>query len=451
MNEYLLLGGIAVAIALLMFLVLKLKIHAFISLLIVSIFVGLVAGMDFAPIMESMKNGMGNTLGFVATVVGLGAIFGQMLESSGGAESIAKYMIRTFGEKRASWAMMFTGLIVAIPVFLDVGLILLIPIVYEMTRQAKKSILFYGIPLLAGLAVGHSFIPPTPGPVAVAEILDVQLGWVILAGIMIGTPTAIVAGPLFGRYISRKIKVAPPDYFAAGDRQDAQHPLPSFRIILLMILLPLGLIILGTVGDALFKGGVIEDGILYQTVGLLGHPFTALIISTLLAIYILGVRRGMGKDKIMQLSNKALAPAGLIILVTGAGGVLKQILIDSGIGGVLAESLAGSAMPPIVLAYLIAAVVRIIQGSATVSMITAAGIMAPLLSVFDLGQIDKALIVIAISAGATILSHVNDSGFWLAGKYLGLNEKETLRSWTVMETIISIVGFLLVLLASFLI
>jgi len=448
MNEFLLLGGIAVAIALLMFLVLKLKIHAFISLLIVSIFVGLVAGMDFAPIMESMKNGMGNTLGFVATVVGLGAIFGQMLESSGGAESIARYMIRSFGEKRASWAMMFTGLIVAIPVFLDVGLIILIPIVYEMTRQAKKSILFYGIPLLAGLAVGHSFIPPTPGPVAVAEILDVQLGWVILAGIIIGTPTAIIAGPLFGRYISRKVNVAPPDYFGAGDQPADQQPLPSFRIILLMILLPLVLIITGTVGDALFKGGVIEDGILYQTIGLLGHPFTALIISTLLAIYILGIRRGMGKDRIMQLSNKALAPAGLIILVTGAGGVLKQILIDSGIGGTLAESLAGSAMPPIVLAYLIAAVVRIIQGSATVSMITAAGIIAPLLGIFELGQIDKALIVVSISAGATILSHVNDSGFWLVGKYLGLNEKETLRSWTVMETIISIVGFLLVLLAS---
>lgn len=452
MNEFLLLGGIAVAIALLMFLVLKLKIHAFISLLIVSIFVGVVAGMDFAPIMESMKNGMGDTLGFVATVVGLGAIFGQMLEASGGAESIARYLIGRFGEKRASWAMMFTGLIVAIPVFLDVGLIILIPIVYEMTRQAKRSVLYYGIPLLAGLAVGHTFIPPTPGPVAVAQILDVGMGWVILTGIIIGTPTAIIAGPLFGKYISRKMIIAPPDYFSQENSQTGQNPaLPSFRIIMLMILLPLVLIILGSVGDVLFKEGVIDDGMLYQTIGLLGHPFTALIISTLLAIYILGIKRGMGKETIMQLSNKALAPAGLIILVTGAGGVLKQILIDSGIGGRLAESLSGSALPPIVLAYLIAVVVRIIQGSATVSMITAAGIMAPLLSVFELSQIDKSLIVIAIAAGATILSHVNDSGFWLVGKYLGLNEKETLRSWTVMETIISIVGFLLVLLTSFLV
>jgi Gnt-I system low-affinity gluconate transporter len=448
MNEILLLGGIALAIAFLMFLVLKLKIHAFISLLIVSIFVGLVTGMDFGPLMESIKNGMGDTLGFVATVVGLGAIFGQMLESSGGAESIAKYLIKRFGEKRSSWAMMSTGLIVGIPVFLDVGFIILIPVVYELTRQAKRSILYYAIPLLAGLAVGHCFIPPTPGPVAVAEILDVQMGWVIIGGLIIGTPTAIIAGPIFGKYISRKINIAPPDYFE-DDSQKGQKPLPSFRIILLMILLPLVLIVAGSFTEVFFKQGIITNRAIYQTVGLLGHPFTALIISTLLAIYFLGIKRGMDKDYVMQLANKSLAPAGLIILVTGAGGVLKQVLIDSGVGDMLAENLAGSAMPPIVLAYLIAVVVRIIQGSATVSMITAAGIMAPMISVFDLSQIDKTLIVISIAAGATILSHVNDSGFWLVGKYLGLNERETLRSWTVMETIISIVGFLFVLLISF--
>ncbi|MGV8091342.1 MAG: GntP family permease [Mangrovibacterium sp.] len=448
MNEILLLGGIALAIAFLMFLVLKLKIHAFISLLIVSIFVGLVTGMDFAPLMESIKNGMGDTLGFVATVVGLGAIFGQMLESSGGAESISKYLIKRFGEKRASWAMMFTGLLVGTPVFLDVGFIILIPVVYELTRQAKRSILYYAIPLLAGLAVGHCFIPPTPGPVAVAEILDAQMGWVIIAGFVIGTPTAIIAGPIFGKYISRKINIAPPDYFEDHSQKE-QKPLPSFRIILLMILLPLVLIVAGSFTEVFYKEGIITSRGLYQTIGLLGHPFTALIISTLLAIYFLGIKRGMGKDYVLQLANKSLAPAGLIILVTGAGGVLKQVLIDSGVGDMLAKNLADSAMPPIVLAYLIAVVVRIIQGSATVSMITAAGIMAPMISVFDLSQIDKALVVISIAAGATILSHVNDSGFWLVGKYLGLNEKETLRSWTVMETIISIVGFLFVLLISF--
>ena len=449
MNEILLLAGIAFAILLLLFLVLKLKIHAFISLLIVSIVVGIVTGMDFNLIMTSMKNGMGNTLGFVATVVGLGAIFGQMLEASGGAESIAQNLLKHFGEKRASWALVLTGFIVAIPVFLDVGFIILIPIIYELTKQGKRSILYYAIPLLAGLAVTHAFIPPTPGPVAVAEILDVQLGWIIIMGFIVGLPTAIIAGPIFGRYISKKINIAAPDYFSERENSNDQQGLPSFRTIILIIALPLLLIVINSIAEVLFSKGILSNGVVYQTIGLLGHPFTALIISTLLAMYVLGIRRGFNKDQIMKLSNKALAPAGLIILVTGAGGVFKQILIDSGVGGMLAEKLADSAMPPIVLAYLIAAVVRVVQGSATVSMITAAGIMAPLITVFDLTQIDKSLIVLAIAAGSTILSHVNDSGFWLVGKYLGMNEKETLQSWTVMETIISVVGFTFVLLLSF--
>ena len=451
MNEILLLAGIAFAILLLLFLVLKLKIHAFISLLIVSIVVGVVTGMDFSGIIKSMQDGMGNTLGFVATVVGLGAIFGQMLEASGGAESIAKYLLKTFGEKRASWALVLTGFIVAIPVFLDVGFIILIPIIYELTKQARRSILYYAIPLLAGLAVTHAFIPPTPGPVAVAEILDVQLGWIIIMGFIVGLPTAIIAGPIFGKYISKKIHIAAPDYFAEKESGPVQEGLPSFRTIILIIALPLLLIVLNSVAEVLYDNGVLQNEAIHQTVGLLGHPFTALIISTLLAMYVLGIRRGFNKEQIMTLSNKALGPAGLIILVTGAGGVFKQILIDSGVGGMLAERLAESAMPPIVLAYLIAVVVRVIQGSATVSMITAAGIMAPLISIFDLTQIDKALIVLAIAAGSTILSHVNDSGFWLVGKYLGMNEKETLRSWTVMETIISLVGFTFVLLLSYLV
>ena len=450
MNEILLIAGIVFAILLLLFLVLKLKIHAFISLLIVSIAVGLMAGMDFNLIIQSMKDGMGNTLGFVATVVGLGAIFGQMLESSGGAEAIAQNLIKHFGDKRASWALVLTGFIVAIPVFLDVGFIILIPIVYELTKQSKRSILYYAIPLLAGLAVTHAFIPPTPGPVAVAEILDAQLGWIIIMGFVIGLPTAIIAGPVFGKYISKRIHVAVPDYFSEKEPATRQKNLPSFRTIILIIALPLLLIVANSVAEVLFSKGILQNRTVYQTIGLLGHPFTALIISTLLAMYVLGIKRGFNKDQLMKLSNKALGPAGLIILVTGAGGVFKQILIDSGVGAMLAEKLAGSAMPPLVLAYLIAALVRIIQGSATVSMITAAGMMAPMIGLFDLSQIDKALIVIAIAAGSTILSHVNDSGFWLVGKYLGMNEKETLRSWTIMETLISVVGFLMVLLMSFL-
>jgi Gnt-I system low-affinity gluconate transporter len=448
MNEYLLLTGIIFAILLLLFLVLKLKIHAFISLLIVSIAVGLITGMDFKQLMKSIQEGMGSTLGFVAIVVGLGAIFGQMLEASGGAGAIAQYLLKHFGEKRASFALLLTGFIVAIPVFMDVGFIILVPIIYELTKKAKRSILYYAIPLLAGLAVAHAFVPPTPGPVAVAEILDVQLGWVIIMGIIVGLPTALIAGPLFGKFISRKINISVPDYFS-NNTGTSSKSLPFFSTVVWLIALPLLLIVLSSVTEILYKNEILKNESIYQIIGLFGHPFSALIISTLLALYVLGIKRGYNKDELLKLSGKALGPAGLIILVTGAGGVFKQILIDSGTGNMLAEKLAGSALTPLVLAYIIAVVVRIIQGSATVSMITAAGIMAPILTVFDLSQIDKALIVVSIAAGATILSHVNDSAFWLVGKYLGMNEKETLQTYTVMETIISIVGFGLVLLISF--
>ena len=235
-------------VGLLLFLVLKLKISAFISLLITSIFVGVLAGMPLSDITASIQNGMGSTLGFVATVVGLGAIFGQMLESSGGAEALAHYLVRKFGKEKSSWAMVITGFLVAIPVFLDVGLIILIPVVYALSRDTKRSLLYYGIPLLAGLAVTHSFIPPTPGPVAVAEILGADLGWIIIFGFLLGIPTAIIAGPLFGRYISRKIYLQPPaDMFEVKSLDTSEnYKLPSFRLVFILISIPLILIIIGT-------------------------------------------------------------------------------------------------------------------------------------------------------------------------------------------------------------
>lgn len=266
--------------------------------------------MPLVSITRSIQEGMAGTLGFVATVVGLGAIFGQMLESSGGAESLAHYLVNKFGKERAPWAMVMTGFIVAIPVFFDVGFIILVPIVYALSRDTKRSLLYYAIPLLAGLATTHSFIPPTPGPVAVADIINAQLGWVILLG---------------------------------------------------------------------------------------------LIIATLIATYFLCIKRGIDKQKILDLSTKALGPAG---------------------------------------------VVRVTQGSATVAMITAASIIAPVISEFNLNDPQRALVVIAIASGATLLSHVNDSGFWLVGKYLGMNETQTLQSWTVMESIIAFCGLIFTLLAS---
>ncbi|HOI48025.1 MAG TPA: SLC13 family permease, partial [Prolixibacteraceae bacterium] len=245
---------VASTVALLLFMVLKLKINAFISLLITAIYVGILSGMPLGNILKSIQEGMGGTLGFVATVVGLGAIFGEMLESSGGAESMARYLVKKFGKEKASWAMVLTGFMVGIPIFLDVGFIILVPIVYALARDTKRSLLYYGIPLLAGLAVTHSFVPPTPGPVAVADIIKVDLGWVIFFGVILGLPTAIIAGPFWGRYISQKINLLPPAEFfaiaAEGDPEKKQA-LPSFRSIFLIISIPLLLILLNTLTGVL--------------------------------------------------------------------------------------------------------------------------------------------------------------------------------------------------------
>lgn len=436
------------AVLMLLFMVLKLKVSAFIALLLTSIYVGILTGMPLREITRSIQEGMAGTLGFVATVVGLGAIFGQMLESSGGAESLADYLLKKFGKNRAPWAMVITGFIVGIPVFFDVGFIILVPIVYALSRDTKRSLLYYAIPLLAGLAVTHSFIPPTPGPVAVADIIGAQLGWVILLGFLLGVPTAIIAGPLFGKYISAKINLSPPQGVDEMPQELNRDNHPSFRLIVIVISIPLILILLNTFTTVAISKGTIKAGIWTDIVEFIGHPFTALIIATLTATYFLCIKRGMDRQKVLELSTKALGPAGIIILITGAGGVLKQILIDSGIGQLMAESMMHSALPPILLAWIIAAAVRITQGSATVAMITAASLIAPIITVLELSDPRRALVVIAIASGATMLSHVNDSGFWLVGKYLGMNEKQTLQSWTIMESILSVCGLIFTLIAS---
>jgi len=444
MIELQLLLATLAGIALLLLLVTRFKINAFISLLSASIFVGIAAGMPPSSVIESIQNGMGGTLGFVATVVGLGAIFGQILEHSGGAESVAQALLKTFGKKNASWAMVITGFFVAIPVFFDVGFIILVPLVYALARDTKKSLLYYGIPLLTGLAVTHAFIPPTPGPIAVADIIDADLGWVILFGFIVGIPAAIVSGPIFGNYIGGKIYVPVPDYMELSekDKQDTET-LPPFSLLISIISVPLILILGNTLTNAFVENGTIKAGFFSKTAMFIGHPFIALTIAVLIALYTLGVRRGSTREQLSKLSMEAMKPAGVIILITGAGGVFKQVLVDSGVGEMLANTMSEIGLPVIVLAWLIAAAVRITQGSATVAMITAAGIVYPIMLQFELSEPHKALVVLSIAAGATIMSHVNDSGFWLVNRYFGMSEKDTLRSWTVMETIIAVVGLVL--------
>ena len=433
---FVVLGGIGI----LLFLILKLKIQAFLALLIVCILVGIFAGLPATEIISTMQEGMGSTLGFVATVVGLGALFGGILEQSGGAYNLAKYLLAKTGEKRSPWAMMITGFIVAIPVFFDVAFIILVPITYALSKKTGKSLLLYALPLLAGLTVTHAFIPPTPGPIAVADILGADLGWVILFGILTGIPVAIISGPVFARFISRKIDIKPLQ-ISNSDDFDKQK-LPSPALICSIIFVPIVLIVANTVMNSpLVPENSIPTKVLYA-IDLLGHPFTALIIANLLAWYFIGIRRGMGKQFLNKTALKSFEAAGIIILLTGAGGAFKQILIRTGAGEMIAESLSGSFINPLLFGFLVALIVRLLQGSATVAMITAAGITAPVIASSTLSSAEISLIVIAIAAGASGFSHVNDSGFWLVGKYLGMTEKQTFRTWTVMTGMIAILGLL---------
>jgi len=502
-------------IALLLFLVIKIRLQAFLALLIASYFVAVAAGIPLNEIAQTLQDGMGSTLGFIAIVVGIGTMLGEMLRVSGGAEQLARTMVQKFGEDKAPWALGLTGLIVSIPVFFDVGLIILIPLVYGLTQRTGRSLLYYAMPLAAGLAIGHSYIPPTPGPVAVASLLGADLGWVILFGVLAGIPAMILGGILFGRYISTQINAKVPEYMilenygisAVDDDEDdralasahrstgqtvtqtgepiattqgatplepgdpaivratssktgfseaagvskfgTEHPeareLPSFGLVLGLIAIPLVLILLNTVsGVVLPEGNAVRNFLNF-----VGHPFFALLVATLLAFYTLGTQRGYSRREIQEIATKSLEPVGLIILVTGAGGVLGKTLVATGVGDALAGAMARYNLPVILLAFLIATAVRVSQGSATVSMVTSAGLMAPVLQAGTYSAPMLGLITIAIASGATVLSHVNDSGFWLVSRYLGISEKNTLRSWTVLETILGGVGFLVVFIISF--
>ena len=453
MSTTLLLGLVIGGVIILLVLITVFRVHAFIALLVTSMLVAVLGGVPLADVAREIQDGMGSTLGYIAVVIGVGAMFGEMLQRSGGASAIANRLLERAGENRAPMALGLTGMIVAIPVFFDVAFILLVPLVYNLTRRTGRPILYFAIPLAAGLAVAHSFIPPTPGPVAVAGLLGADLGWVILFGIIVGLPAMLVAGILFGRFISTHIKNGLPEGASAVERTaDEEHPQASFRVAAALVALPLVLILLGTGASALEGSPGDGDGVwlstLIDALQFVGHPFTALILTVLASFYWLGSRCGYSRAEVQHFATKSLEPVGLIILVTGAGGVFGKVLIAAGAGDAVAQTLASTSAPILLLAFLIAAVVRVAQGSATVAMVTAAGLLGPVVVTAGASPQSLALITIAIASGATILSHFNDSGFWLVGRYLGLTEKETLRSWTVMETLIGATGLTGVLILS---
>lgn len=432
-----------IGLVILLVLIIKFKIQAMIAILVGAISIGLIAGMPAETIVTAVNDGIGNTLKGIALLVGLGSMFGAILEISGGAQTLAVTMVKWFGDKKAAWALGITGLIIAMPVFFDAGLIILIPLAFSLAKRTNRSSLFYAIPLLAGLAVGHAFIPPTPGPILVATMLGVDLGWVILVGVFCGIFSMIVAGPLWGAVCGKKYYIPVPEHVANQEEFD-ESKLPNFWVIVGIILIPLVLIILDSV-----TGVVPALSFLQPLFGFLGEPFVALLIATIAAMLILGVKHGYSTEELEKIMTKSLEPTGMILLVTACGGVLRYVLQYSGLGDVIGNAVASMSLPLVVLAFLVAALVRICVGSATVAMTMAAGIVAAIPGISELSPLYLACVTAAVAGGATVCSHFNDSGFWLVKSLLGMDEKTTLKTWTIMETLVGGTGFVVALIISF--
>lgn len=432
-----------IGLAILLVLIIKFKIHAMLSILIGAVAIGLIAGMPFGDIVTAVDDGIGNTLKGIALLVGLGSMFGAILEASGGAQTLAVTMVNKFGDQKAAWALGITGLVIAMPVFFDAGLIILIPLAFSLAKRTKRSSLFYVIPLLAGLAVGHAFIPPTPGPVLVATMLGVDLGWVILVGVLCGIFAMIVAGPLWGAFCGKKYDVPVPEHVANQEDFD-ESKLPGFGTVVGIILIPLVLIVLKSLASVIPALAGVEPVLTF-----LGQPFMALLIATLAAMFLLGTRHGYTLPELEKIMTKSLEPTGLILLVTACGGVLRYVLQYSGLGDVIGNAVASANLPLVLVAFLVAALVRICVGSATVAMTMAAGIIAAMPGISELSPMYLACVTAAVAGGATVCSHFNDSGFWLVKSLVGLDEKTTLKTWTIMETLVGGTGFVVALIISY--
>lgn len=428
------------AIIILLILITRFKVNPFITLLIVSGFVGIASGMPLDKIVDSIKEGMGGTLGFIAIVLALGTMLGKMMAESGGAERIARTLINLFGEKNVHWAMMFVAFIVGVPVFFQVGFVLLIPLVFTIARQTGMSLLKIGIPLIAGLSIVHGIVPPHPAAMAAVDIFHADVGKTIFYSILVALPSAIVAGPLYGSWIGKRIKTSISSELAAQLAEPKQdRELPGFGVTVFTILLPVILMLGATIADITLP----KEHTVRVWADFIGSPITSLLIATVISFWTLGFARGFTKDDILKFSNDCLAPTATILLVIGAGGAFNKVLLNSGVGDYIADLATASAISPIFLGWLIAALIRVATGSATVSMMTAAGIVAPIAQ--QMPGTSPELLVLATGAGSLILSHVNDSGFWLIKEYFNMSVQDTLKSWTVMETILSVTAIILIM------
>ncbi|MED1461691.1 gluconate permease GntP [Bacillus safensis] len=433
----------------LLFLIMGLKLNTFISLLVVSFGVALALGMPFDKVVSSIEAGIGGTLGHIALIFGLGAMLGKLIADSGGAQRIAMTLVNKFGEKNIQWAVVIASFIIGIALFFEVGLVLLIPIVFAISRELKISILFLGIPMVAALSVTHGFLPPHPGPTAIAGEYGANIGEVLLYGFIVAVPTVLIAGPLFTKFAK---KIVPASFAKNGNiaslgtqKTFNLEETPGFGISVFTAMLPIIIMSVATIIDLLQETiGFADNGVL-AFIRLIGNASTAMIISLLVAVYTMGIKRNIPVKTVMDSCSTAISQIGMMLLIIGGGGAFKQVLINGGVGDYVADLFKGTALSPIILAWLIAAILRISLGSATVAALSTTGLVIPLLGHSD---VNLALVVLATGAGSVIASHVNDAGFWMFKEYFGLSMKETFATWTLLETIISVAGLGFILLLS---
>ena len=435
-GTFLLLAALC-SVILLIVLIARYKANPFIALMMVSIALAMVTGMPLQTVIHSFEAGVGGTLGHIAVVIGLGTMLGKMMAESGGAEQIANTLIRVFGEKRVHWAMVVIGFVVGLPVFFEVGFVLLIPIAFTVAKRTRTSLILVGIPMVAGLSVVHGLVPPHPAALLAVAAYHADVGKTVLYALIVGIPTAILAGPLYAKLIAPHIHLDQENPMAALflDR-DPQAKLPSFSLTMATVLLPVVLMMIGSWANAFAAPKTLANQILH----FIGGADIALLIGTLISFVTLGTMRGFNRDTILKFSNECLAPTASITLLIGAGGGFGRILQDSGTAQAIVDVALHAHIPVLLLAWLVAAAVRIATGSATVAMTTAAGIIAPI--ALHAPGAQPELLALATGAGSLVFSHVNDGGFWLVKEYFNMTVGETFKTWTVCETIISVVALL---------
>jgi GntP family gluconate:H+ symporter len=430
-----------VAVVGLIFLIAVVKLNPFLALLLASLALALVAGMPAAQVVRSFETGLGGTLGHIAIIVALGTMLGKMMAESGGADQIAHTLIRIFGEKRVHWAMVVVGLIIGLPAFFEVGFVLLVPIAFTVARRTGTSLVLVGLPMAAGLSVVHGLVPPHPAALLAVSIYKADVGRTIFYALLVGIPTAVIAGPLFAKLIAPHVRLATENAMGAEFVERGQERnLPGFGVTLLTILLPVALMLIGSWANALaVPGSALNQGLRF-----VGNDEMALLIGVLFSFLTLGILRGFSRATIQRFSNECLAPTATITLLVGAGGGFGRILQDSGVSQAIVALALLSHVSLLLLAWLLAALIRLATGSATVAMSTAAGIVAPIAA--HSAGVHPELLAIATGAGSLIFSHVNDGGFWLVKEYFNMSVMQTIETWSVCETIISVSALVFTLL-----